>query len=119
MGVVWHGHYLKYFELARTSLFKYLNLAGQFGKTSPYVWVVIESRVRHTAPLRFDDPARVTAQLVDIDHRVRLRYEICNLTTGIVSAKGHTDLATLDQKGNMLLETPFELRQHLTMQGSS
>lgn len=114
MGVVWHGHYLKYFEYARTRLFKDLDLGGEVSRKFPYVWVVIESKVRHTAPLRFEDRAQVTARLVDVDYRVHVAYEVQNLTTSSQAAKGHTMLATLDGKGSLLMQTPEELLSYLT-----
>lgn len=114
MGVVWHGHYLKYFEYARTKLLQDLGLGGEISGRFPYVWVVIESRIRHTAPLRFEDKIEVTARLVDIDYRIHVAYEVFNLTTKKRAAKGHTMLATLDGKGEMMLETPQELLPYLT-----
>jgi acyl-CoA thioester hydrolase len=114
MGVVWHGHYLKYFEYARTKLFKDLGLGGEVSRNFPYVWVVIESKVRHTAPLRFEDRAQITARLVDVDHRVHVAYEVRNLTTSEQAAKGHTMLATLDEEGSLLLQTPDVVIYHIT-----
>jgi acyl-CoA thioester hydrolase len=114
MGVVWHGHYLKYFEYARTKLFQDLDLGGEISGKFPYVWVVIESKIRHTAPLRFENRARVTARLVDVDYRVHVAYEVTNLTTGERAAKGHTMLATIDRAGEMLVQTPDDLLSHLT-----
>lgn len=116
MGVVWHGNYLKYFEYARTRLFQVLKLGGEVSRNFPYVWVVIESKVRHIAPLRFEDRVRVTARLVDVDYRIHVRYEVFNLTTGDRAAKGHTMLATLDKEGAMLVQTPQELLDYLLIQ---
>ncbi len=114
LGIVWHGHYLKYFEQARTKLLRDLGLGGEIGAKFPYSWVVIESKIRHTAPLRFQDQVEVTARLVDVDYRIHVGYEVINTTTEQKAAKGHTMLATLAESGEMMLETPAELLPYLT-----
>lgn len=114
MGVVWHGHYLKYFEYGRTRLLQDLGLGGEISARHPYVWVVIESKLRHISPLRFEERALIQTHLVDVDHRIQVAYEVTNLTTGQRAAKGHTMLATLDAQGTLLLQTPEELLKYLT-----
>ena len=76
LGVVWHGNYYKYLELARTRLLRTRGLdAGDLiGKR--YRFYVIESRCRHTFPLRYGDQARVTAWVRDTRHRVLIAYEV-------------------------------------------
>ena len=57
MGIVWHGHYYRYFDAARTQLLRSCGLdAGKLigGK---YVFMVAESRCRHLFRLR-KDPRR-------------------------------------------------------------
>ncbi len=114
MGIVWHGHYLKYFEYARTKLLQDLGFGGEIGEKFPYTWVVIDSRVRHTAPLHFTNEVRVVARLVDVDYRIQIAYEVMNLTTSKRAAKGQTTLATLDGSGDLLVETPDEVLTLLT-----
>ncbi len=109
LDIVWHGHYLKYLEIARTRLFRELGLGGRVSDTFDYVLVVIESKLRHSAPLKFGDQFRVDAWLVDIDYRIRVAYEVHNLTTGRRALRAHTTLATLDPRGGLLVETPREL----------
>jgi len=118
MGIVWHGHYIKYMEYARTKLFQQLGLGGEISAKFPYSWVVIESKVRHVAPLRFEDRVEVEARLVDVDYRIHVAFEIKNLTDNKRSAKAHTMCATLDPEGEMLLETPSDLLVYLTEEKS-
>ena len=75
--------------------------------------VVIESKLRHSAPLRFADKFRVDAWLKDIDYRVCVAYEVHNLTTERRALRAHTTLATLDPRGGLVVETPPELLQFL------
>jgi acyl-CoA thioester hydrolase len=116
MQIVWHGHYYKYLEQARTALLRSLGFEGFARAELPYSWVVIESQCRHIHPLRFGDRIRVDAWLVDVIYRVHIAYEIESLTAGKRAARAHTMLATLDANGALLLNTPQPLLALLTKQ---
>jgi len=53
MGVVWHGHYYKYFELARTALFRKFQCDTNDLLVLGMVLPVIESRCRYLSPLTY------------------------------------------------------------------
>jgi acyl-CoA thioester hydrolase len=113
LGIVWHGHYPKYFEAAGMALLRKLTLDGGDLIGERYRLVVIESACRHGYPLRYADRVRVTAWISDYARRLVIRYEIHNLTQGRRSAHGHTTLATLDTAGRLRLETPPEIAQRI------
>ncbi len=106
MQIVWHGHYLKYLGLARTALFRARGLDVDGVKAMGLAIVVVESRCRHSFPLRYGDRVRVSAWIAEISHRIIVRYEVRNLTHGRRSARAHTVLATTDHEGNLQVETP-------------
>jgi len=113
MHVVWHGHYLKYFELARTALFRSCRLDAADIIALGYRLVVIESKCRHSYPLQYAERLRIDAWFKDIEHRLHVQYEITNLSAQRRSAKGHSMLATLDAKGALLLTTPQAILDRL------
>ncbi|HKE10127.1 MAG TPA: thioesterase family protein [Myxococcota bacterium] len=106
LGVVWHGHYYKYLELARTKLLRSIGLDAGDLIGPRYRFLVIESRCRYAFPLFYGDQVRVSAWLRDFKHRIFIAYEVTNLAHRRRAARGHTVLATLDGDGRMLLETP-------------
>lgn len=114
LGVVWHGHYFKYFEAARTALLRSLDLEVHQVRSLGHRFYIIESHCRHAYPLRYGEQAQVTAWLRDVEHRIKVAYEIQNLTAGRRSARGHTVLITTDAEGNLLLETPDAIRHRLS-----
>jgi acyl-CoA thioester hydrolase len=118
LRVVWHGHYLKYFEVARTALFRSKGLDATRFQDLGFALVVMESRCRHVYPLRMGDLARVSAWLKDVDHRIHVAYEVFNVTAGRRAAHGHTHLVTLDPDGTLRLETPAPLRALLVSEAS-
>ena len=113
LHVVWHGHYYKYMEIARTQLLRALGLDGPDMLELGYALFVIESRCRYAFPLRYGEKFRVTAEIVDVDNRINIAYEIFNLTKGRRAARGKTALVTTDMRGNMFLETPEPVRRKL------
>ncbi len=117
MGLVWHGHYYKYFELARTALFRAhgLDVGDLIGRR--FGFIMIESGCRYTAPLHYRDRARISAWLRDLKHRIYIQYEAINLTSGKRAARAHTVLASTDRWGRMLLRTPDEVVERLKQVG--
>jgi acyl-CoA thioester hydrolase len=106
LQIVWHGHYYKYFEMARTALLRSCKLDGPEVRELGHGMLVIESHCRHVSPLAYGDQIRITAWLADIVHRVHIRYEIQNLTQARRAARGHTMLVATTRRGEMLHRTP-------------
>ncbi len=113
MQIVWHGHYFKYFELARTALMRSVSLDNHEIAAKRYRVVVAESRCRHAFPLRYGERFEVAAWFRDTRNRLCVDYEITNLAHDRRSARGHTILAWTDAEGRLLLETPRSIRAAL------
>lgn len=113
LHIVWHGHYYKYMEVARTELFRLANVDGPDVMKLGYRQVVSHGEVRYVSPLRYDDRYRVKAWFLDIEQRVHVGYEIWNLTEDKRSARARTELVTLTKEGVLLLETPKVLRDRI------
>jgi acyl-CoA thioester hydrolase len=113
LRLVWHGHYYKYFEIGRTHLLRKKGLSADQIVQSGFMFVVIETKCRYPAPLRFGDRFVVGAKIADVDYRVKIDYEIWNASENKRSAYGHTVLATINQSGELLLRTPDVLLERL------
>jgi acyl-CoA thioester hydrolase len=111
LRVVWHGHYYKYAELARTKLMRACGLDGEQLVGTGYGLYVVESKCRHVSPLHYADECRATAWFKDVTNRLNIAFEITNRATGRRAAKGHTILATVDRNGGLLLNTPASIRR--------
>jgi len=117
LGVVWHGHYYKYFELARTKLLHEHGLTGQQLTEHGLLLLVIEAKCRYPAPMRFAQRCRIGAAFSDVDYRLKIDYEVWNMTDDRRAAYGHTVLATLNRSGELLLRTPEVLLRHIDKRG--
>jgi len=102
--IVWHGNYLRYFELARVKLFEKCGLLS-LAEEGTCNFVVSESYCKHYHPLRFRDRCLVQVTFIDIDHRLNMRFLITK-DDGTKIAKGHTHVVTLDDQGKLQLVTP-------------
>ena len=114
LRIVWHGHYMKYLELARTELFRKVGLDAGEQRLGTYGFLVIEAGCRHISPLRYDDRVRVTAWIRDVTHRIQIAYEITNLTRDQKAARAYTTLVTVDSSGRLLLRTPQAVAERLS-----
>jgi acyl-CoA thioester hydrolase len=96
MQVVWHGHYLKYFEMARQALFRERGMDLQhYMKEKGYVFPVIRSMVKHIRPLRLDDEFICTVVLKEYRVKIVLDFEIRLISDGKVCAKGRSEQVAL------------------------
>jgi len=113
LRIVWHGHYYKYLELARTRLVRQCGLEVGDLIGPRYRFLMIESGCRYAAPLRYGDRVRVDAWFQDVAHRLNIGYEVINLTRGERAARAHTVLATTDVEGRLLLRTPDAILERI------
>ena len=109
-GVVWHGHYVLYFEYAREAL------TGRFGFSAAralemgYRVPVTRMELRYRAPARPDQTIRVTARLRSPSvARLVMDYEVRS-ETGDLLVSGETEQVVVNASGELLLTLPAGLR---------
>jgi acyl-CoA thioester hydrolase len=82
MHVVWHGHYVKYLEIARCALLEQLGHTYAQMKQSGYAWPVIDLQLRYVQAARFGQLVCVRADLVEWRNRLKINYLISDAQTG-------------------------------------
>ncbi|HAH31185.1 MAG TPA: 4-hydroxybenzoyl-CoA thioesterase [Elusimicrobia bacterium] len=90
LGVVWHGNYYKYFELARTELMRSIGFDIEEMRNCGYVWPVAESSCRYISPLRYGMRVVCRAVIMETEHRLKIAYRITEKESGRLLAKGQT-----------------------------
>jgi len=114
LNIVWHGHYYKYFEYARTAFLRSIGFDVPQMRRSGYAWPVIESHCRHMAPMLYGRRVIVRVSLGDVAHRVKFLYTIQDKKTGRRLAAGYTIQAAVHVKtGDLCLMTPSVFLRHL------
>lgn len=117
MAVVWHGHYFKYLEIARTALLQTFAYDYPQMQESGYLWPIIDSRIKYVASARYNDRLRVRASLMEWENRMRIDYLVFNDVTGQRLTRATTwQVAVAVANGEMQWVSPpiFQqlLRQH-------
>ncbi len=97
-GVAWHGHYVKYLEIARCALLEKFDYNYPQMKASGYAWPVIDLRIRYPQPLYFQQKVRVKARLDEWENRLKISYLIEDLGTGQRLTKAYTVQVAIDIK---------------------
>jgi acyl-CoA thioester hydrolase len=98
MGVVWHGNYFRYFEIAREALLNQFNYGYRQMKESGYLWPVVDTRVKYRDVLTFEQRFRVRARLEEYENRLRIGYEIVDAASGKRTTTGYTIQVAVEEK---------------------
>ena len=107
MQIVWHGHYIKYLEIARCELLDQFDYGYEKMRQSGYSWPVVEVRLKYVKPAQFGDKVLVHAHIIEWEHRIKVSYEIVNAQTGARLSKGYTVQVAVDLDTNeMCFESP-------------
>lgn len=81
MQIVWHGHYVRYLEIARCALLDLIDYNYLEMRASGYAWPVIDLRLRYAGPLMFTQKVIIEARLVEWEHRLKIDYTIRDAAT--------------------------------------
>ncbi len=95
MSVCWHGHYVKYFEIARVALLRLFDYDYPEMKASGYLWPVVECYLKYVRPAVYGQTLEVRAELTEYENRLKVSYEIVDLATQVRLTKGYTTQVAL------------------------
>lgn len=114
MEIVWHGHYVKYFEVARCALLDQIGYNYMQMRESGYAWPIIDLRVRYARPARFGQKLIVQAEIGEWENRLRMNYQVIDKASGARLTRGHTCQVAVDiASGEMCYESPAILWEKL------
>lgn len=116
MGVVWHGNYFRYFEVAREALLNQFHYSYRQMKESGYAWPIVDTRVKYISSVDFEDHITVKAQVVEYENRLKIDYKIFDKNGKRVTS-GYTIQVAVDmQTREMCFVSPPILWQKLGIQ---
>ena len=114
MEVVWHGHYLKYLELARCALLQTFDYDYPQMRATGYLWPIVDLRTKYLRSARFGQRLRVRAELTEWEVRMRIDYLISDADSGEAITRAHTIQVAVEMAtGEMCFATPEVFRQRL------
>ncbi|RDS85630.1 acyl-CoA thioesterase [Dyella psychrodurans] len=107
MDVVWHGHYVKYLEVARCALLDDIGHNYTQMKASGYAWPVIDLQLRYVQAARFGQRLTVRADLIEWQNRLLIHYLIQDAESGQRITRASTvQVAVKLANGDMQLVSP-------------
>ena len=103
MAIVWHGHYVKYLELARCALLERFDYGYAQMKASGYAWPVVDMRLKYVRSIGHGQRVRVRAEITEWENRLRIVYLMSDAASGERLNKAYTvqvavDLATQEMQ---------------------
>jgi acyl-CoA thioester hydrolase len=111
LQIVWHGNYLKYFDMARFGLF---NQAGvdlyRYFQTRQIIFPVTRSTAKHIVPLRFGEEFICRATVLEAVYKIVLGFEVRRPGDGLICTRGRSEqLAVKWPEMEMQFEIPADV----------
>ncbi len=120
LGITWHGHYCKYLEIARCAMLDKIDYGYMTMRSTGYVWPIVDLQLRYVRPSRFGQRLRVSAELVEWEYRMKIKYRVVDAESGEVLAKGHTIQAAVDSaSGEMSYVSPAVFLEKLGVKSNA
>lgn len=116
MRAVYHTNYIKWFDLARTKLFREAGFKMEKWENGGVLLPLVVCHCEYKEGSVFDDPLKVTAAVTEIKGKViTLEYEIENLDTNRIISTGLTKQVFCDENSkSFVLEEKYpELYKNL------
>lgn len=114
MQVVWHGHYIKYLEVARCALLDTIDYNYVQMKDSGYAWPVIDMHLRYIDSATFGQRLKLRAEIVEWENRLKIDYLITDAASGRRLLRGSTTQVAVDMlTREMCFVSPAVLFQKL------
>jgi acyl-CoA thioester hydrolase len=102
MGVVYHGNYFTFFEIARTELLRSCGYTYREMEASGVFAVVVKAECSYHKAAKYDDLLTIKTTLKRIT-RVKIEYEHQVYRDAELLATGHITLAFVDSTGKIQL----------------
>ncbi|GAB4483036.1 MAG: acyl-CoA thioesterase [Thermodesulfovibrionales bacterium] len=113
-GVVWHGHYINYFEQGRLDLTSRFGLSPEDLRGLGLFAPVVDIRCRLRSPARFPDVLTIGTTVKPSEKAMlTFAFRLMRDSDGALLAEGETSHVLLTLSGTMLYEVPTELKHRI------
>jgi len=113
-GMVWHGHYISYFEIGRIDLARDFDLTPldfvKMGYTAP----VVELKCNYKEPARSDEKLIIRTTLEKpTKAALTFKYQILRKKDKKLLVEGETTQVLLNKKEELVLVIPKEIKKRI------
>jgi acyl-CoA thioester hydrolase len=114
MDIVWHGHYVKYLEVARAAHLGHHGYSYAEMKASGYAWPIVDMRLKYVRSARLGVPLVVRSTITEWENRLRIDYVLRDAQSGEILNKAHTIQVAVElRSGQMQYVCPRILWERL------
>ena len=113
-GVVWHGHYIGWFEAGRNELTDRFQMGPLQLKDKNLLAPVVEVSCQHKLPATYGDSliVQTTMERTEVAKLI-FHYRILHRESGKVLATGSSTHVLTDLKGNLLYRVPQDILEKI------
>lgn len=114
MGIVWHGNYVKYLEIARCDMFDKLGYNYLDMKTDGFAFPIAKIDMKFIKPAKFNMNIKIVVSIEDVEPSLNIKYQIFDTLNGqkIFSAKSMQICISL-KSGESTYSVPIRLKELL------
>lgn len=106
LGIVWHGHYISYFEEGREAFGREYGISYLEIKNNHYTTPIVNVVCDYKKSLRYGETFTIITYILDnLSAKIILEYEIYNENNELV-CEGQTTQVFVDSDGVLALYTP-------------
>lgn len=111
MGIVYHTHYLDYFEAGRTEALRNLGIPYRDLEADGIIMPVVKANVHYQSPAHYDDPLVVEVTFKEMPSvRVPIEYAVHREEESETLVTGHTTLCFMDAERRRPISAPKRIR---------
>ena len=112
MNIMWHGHYVKYLEMARCAFLEEIHYTYDVMREKGYGWPIVQLNLKYVKPAMFRQKIRVNLAVVEYESCIRIDYTIEDCQTGNKLTTGSTTQVAVEiDSKEMQLQTPQSWRE--------
>lgn len=107
LGIVWHGHYVKYMEDGREAFGEAFNLSYTDFYDAGLIVPIVKVDVNYKKDLKYRDTIMIETRYIDSPAaKILFEYRIYNNATGELVTTGKTTQVFLNKDRQLLLSIP-------------
>lgn len=114
MGIVWHGHYPRFLELARVAVMEKIGYGYAAMQASGFAWPIIDMHLRFARPMRLAQIVDISAGIIEWENRLKIAFSISDGNSGArILRASSVQVAVNIADGAMLWQSPPALLERL------
>ncbi len=112
MGIVYHSHYIEYYEVARTECIRSIGISYRELEESGIILPVIKAESNYRDSLYYDDEVEIVARITEMpEYKIKFDYEVLKNKKCVNT--GHTELLFYNIHKKRPCKAPEELLEKL------